>query len=194
MNSLKFQQQEKHTNKAKHYRSWLIPVVASIMIPCYVLTTGVSSAADQIASIWKTTGRVTLWKNRGEVNAMGATMQKKRDILSVAGSSSAWANISIRNCHATGGPDYNPSKYNFPNEYRNKWTIGMRQSESCKRFLLKLLENESAQLPQTKHTKFSTDAIQVLQTDNQATVVQTDQQNDANGRKLVVDVLLGSSV
>jgi hypothetical protein len=192
MNSFQSWQQEKYTAQIKHHRSWLIPAVASILVPCYVLGTDISSAVAQTASILRTDGRVTLWKNGEQVNAMGQTMRQRRDILSVAGRSSAWANITIRGCDATGGRDLNHSYYNFPNEYQNKWTIGMNQSKECRGFLLRLLENESAQLPQTKQTKFPTNAIQVLQVGDIPTVVQTDQQNDADGRKLVVDVLLGA--
>ncbi|HEY9667165.1 MAG TPA: hypothetical protein V6C91_10185 [Coleofasciculaceae cyanobacterium] len=130
----------------------------------------------------------------------GQTMQESQDILSVEGYNTAWASIIIGKCDALAGPNKDHSYYNFPNEFGNQWTIGKNKTSKCQNFFVKVIqppqllrrEPEPAQLLQTQPTQSRTDVIQVLWVGNETTVVQTAQQNDADGRKLVVDVLLGT--
>jgi hypothetical protein len=200
MDTLESCKQEKNMAHFKHRRSCLISTVVAVLVPCYVLVTS-SRAIAYTATIEKTKGKVTL-------NGMDAKpkqkMQESQDILLVEGLKKAWASIILlvksEPCDFLAGPNQDFSYYNFPNEFGNQWTIGKNKSSKCNSFFLKVIqpsqllqrEPEPAQLLQNQQTQSRTDAIEVLWVGNETTVVQTAQQNDADGRKLVVDVLLGT--
>lgn len=210
MINLNFSEQERATKQNTNIRSLLITTFM-ILTPCFVLGTK-NSAFAQTAEIWYKEGQVSVQKygsgSQEEVIPGETTMQKNRDILHIEGSWAGMAKISIDDCYdAQAGFDEDYSLYSFPNEYANKWTIGMAAGTGCLEFLLHVLENEFAQLPQTKANQFRrlepptkvtqlrrTNAIQVSRVGNNPTVVQTDQQNDSDGRKLVIDVLLGTVI
>jgi hypothetical protein len=188
----KFNHRQK--NKAQLKLKWLVYALATLIIPSFLLFTTVRSEAQSgiTALIYKIIGVVKVKTNEGTyvpARENQTTLSNRQHVMAVEEGSQG--NIQANTCLAWGGPDNDPSEYNFPTTYGNRWLIAMDKEKACKKIRL-TYRVVSRSNKQVKHTKFSTKAIQVSQVGDQPTVIQTDSQNDEYGRKLVVDVLLGT--
>jgi hypothetical protein len=180
----------------KLLKNWFVLAVVTSFVACYTLSTNPSNAQNRMALIWEKnrTGNVTLKKGNTQqnVNPRQTQMQERQDVLVITRS---WAKITLepeRKCYFQGNADSQQSLYNFPNQFGNKWVIASNNNY-CKTIYLssiqpKIKENKSSQNKQVTSYK---DGIRIVFNDAE-NLIQTDEDTDASGRKLVVDVLLGS--
>lgn len=191
MYSLKSWQQ--NAVKDKRYFRWLIPAIAAIIVPGYVLTSSAISNAAQTAKIVLVNGsRVSVkWSNGSrKPAAKGIELRSNNDALVVDGDNYSYANLKIGSSDpATAGKDSEPSEYTFPCTYGGKWTIGMK-SGCVKGILFKSLKSNRSQSPRTKQITYKKGYIYISRASNDPTVIQTDEKE--GGSKLTVDVLAGT--
>ena len=192
MTKLKFWQQKQNAVKAQFDFNWLIPTVAAMIVPCYILATSVKSyAIPNRARIVRVGGLREVWVDQ-DGNRRRATdrmsLEKRAGALLVTGDGSSYANLRIGSDLATGGTDHPHNfRYTFPCLYGGRWTIGMRSG--CQGILLKSRVGRTALLSRTK-SNVNADYIMIQKATDQATVIQTNE--SADGSQLTVDVLAGT--
>ena len=169
--------------KFTYHAIWLIPAIAAILVPVYVLVTGVkSSAADIFAIIDQMRGSPRVIRNGGhsEEAKKGKTrLRSYDDTLVVPPDDESWADLDFRysnnkktGFYFTAGPHAQwESQYKFPcrgnaGELQIHWTYG-NNTQPCQNVKVRATSGSSgAQSPHLQNTYTVQAAKNILQAQN----------------------------